>query len=67
MGFIMDEVGNISIEVRRESFIVHHETQEHYEGCAPEYDLSDLGNLMAALEQARFYIDSHPTKPTDEA
>lgn len=43
MGFIRDSFGNITIEQRRESFIVYDDESEM------EFSNSDLGDLMAAL------------------
>lgn len=68
MGMCLEEFGRVSIEVRRESFIIHpndeawcmerptfnvtvSESLPH-----PEFYLSDLDDLIKALEDARDYI-----------
>lgn len=54
MGLCLDAHGNISIEVRRESFVVCDENGD-CEKPNPEYMLSDLNDMIAALEDARRY------------
>lgn len=65
MGMCFDEFGRISIEVRRESFIIHPNdeawNQRTPQGVLranehPEFYLSDLDDLIEALEDARDYL-----------
>lgn len=73
MGMCLEEFGRVSIEVRRESFIVHpdygyDESKNQHsdrdgdfgikwrESGHPEFYLSDLDDLIKALEDARDYI-----------
>jgi hypothetical protein len=52
MGTCLEDFGNVSIEVRRESFIIHTDDTEAH----PEFLLSDLDDLIAALADARRYL-----------
>jgi hypothetical protein len=52
MGMCLEEFGDVSIEVRRESFIIHSSA----EGPHPEFLLTELPNLILALEDARAYL-----------
>lgn len=73
MGMCLEDFGRISIEVRRESFIIHpsygyddsgnqHSDRDGDFGVAwresahPEFNLSDLDDLIKALEDARDYV-----------
>jgi hypothetical protein len=64
MGMCLEEFGRVSVEVRRESFIIHPNDEawqawRHGQGLPdphPEFYLSDLDDLIAALEDARDYI-----------
>jgi hypothetical protein len=68
MGMCLDEFGRISIEVRRESFIIHPNDEAWQTNREPdperpwnrdphpEFYLSDLDDLIAALEDARDYV-----------
>jgi len=79
MGMCLEEFGRISIEVRRESFIVHtnygyDESGDRHsdrdgnfgvtwrESPSPEFYLSDLDDLIKALEDARHYIKNRKNK-----
>ena len=71
MGMCLGEHGAVSIEVRRESFVVH--ASYGYRGTTeaspreswekrwvdephPEFPLEDLDNLIGALQEARAYL-----------
>lgn len=68
MGMCLDEVGNVSIEVRRESFIVHANYSEFEDPLMrslasawrelphPEFLIEDLDDLIKALAAARKYL-----------
>jgi hypothetical protein len=78
MGFCMEEVGNISIELRRESFVVHagygyDEEGEHTppedhfgkhwrEGGHPEFLFKDLDDLIKALQLAKRHLKDNPAR-----
>ena len=51
MGLCLDEIGIFSIELRRESFIIHFEDQED---CPhPEFYYEDMDDLINALNESR--------------
>lgn len=52
MVMCLDDFGNVSVEVRRESFILHTDDAEAHH----EFPLSDLDDLIAALKDARRYL-----------
>jgi hypothetical protein len=52
MGMCLDDFGKVSVEVRRESFIVHTDDADAH----PEFLLTDLDDLIAALADARRYL-----------
>lgn len=57
MGMCLEDFGKMAVEVRRESFIIH----PSYEGDMgdmphPEFMLTDLDDLIAALQDAKDYI-----------
>ena len=56
MGFILDEVGKFSVELRRDSFKLYSEdfSGEH---PAPEFDKADIGDLIACLQEAKMAIE----------
>lgn len=69
MGMCLEDFGKMSIEVRRESFIIHtgygYKGEEHddssfgkhwRESGHPEFMLEDLDNLIAALKDAKHYL-----------
>lgn len=54
MGYIRRDFGDVSIEQRRESFIVHlPDNKWDRRDPHPEFYLSDLDNLIAALEELK--------------
>ena len=61
MGMCLKEFGPFSIEVRsyHDSFIIHFaESSVHPKDCRhPEFQLSELPNLMKALESAKEYVE----------
>lgn len=71
MGMCLEDFGKMSIEVRRESFIVHtsygytddeqHDDSsfgKHWrEAGHPEFMLEDLDDLIAALQDAKRYLN----------
>ncbi len=57
MGMILKDVGKFTVEVRRESFIVHYEDGDPRD-VAPEYLIEDMDNLQEALVLARAYVDN---------
>lgn len=72
MGMCLEEFGTVSIEVRRESFIIHYgpvESEvlsEHYaKEPHPEFMLADLDSLIEALQDAKRYLEKgrRRTKP----
>lgn len=63
MGMCLEEFGRISIEVRRESFIIHPDDAAWQPNRIyadrdphPEFLLSDLDDLIKALEDTRDYM-----------
>lgn len=72
MGMCLDDFGRLSIEVRRESFIVHsdygytpdgdhtpdtdHHGKHWRTAGHPEFLLTDLDDLIAALQDAKDYL-----------
>lgn len=57
MGMCLEDFGDMGIEVRRESFIIH----DSREGSHPEYMLTELINLRDAVNDAIRYLDQ--TRP----
>ncbi len=73
MGLCMEDVGNVSIELRRESFIVHtgygytpegdhtpdtdHFGKHWREAGHPEFLLGDLDDLITALKKAKAHLE----------
>lgn len=63
MGMCLSEFGRVSIEVRRESFIIH-PNEEAWQperiyadrDPHPEFYLADLDDLIRALQNARMYL-----------
>ena len=54
MGLIRDDFGRITIEERRESFIVHPDDEAWPSDLAhPEFYLADLDDLISALDDLR--------------
>lgn len=66
MGRILNDVGRVAVEIRRESFIVHAAYDERpkedalatawREGEHPEFMVEDLDDLIAALIAARDHL-----------
>lgn len=64
MGMCLEEFGGVSIEVRRESFIIHAEPRlgdgktdlRWVENPHPELPLRELDNLIRALKDAKRYL-----------
>lgn len=54
MGMCLRDFGKISVEVRRESFIVHIDNDDPH----PEYMIEDLDDMISALTYARGYLAS---------
>lgn len=84
MGFCLDGVGRVSVEVRRESFVIHadygytvdaehtpdsdHHGKHWRETPHPEFEIKDLDDLIASLEEAKQHIQKtkakdKPSKP----
>lgn len=63
----LEEFGRVSIEVRRESFVIHpdkeawarHQEENDCNDPHPEFYLSDLDDLIKALVDARDYVKNH--------
>jgi hypothetical protein len=60
MGIVLDSVGRMTIEVRRDSFKIHPD----YDDLAshPEFLLVDLDSLIEALTNAREYLRKSRTE-----
>jgi hypothetical protein len=74
MGMCLEDFGQISVEIRRESFIVHagygytsdgartsdddHFGKHWREGGHPEFLLVDLDDIIAALQDAKRYMET---------
>jgi hypothetical protein len=65
MGMCLSDFGGVSVEVRRESFIIHAEpvlrdgeTDKRWaENPHPELPLEELDNLIEALKDAKKYLE----------
>lgn len=59
MGMCLEGRGKFSVEVRRESFFLHHEDnyENIHERCSPEWMIDELDDLIAALQEAKSYIE----------
>lgn len=55
MGMCLTGNDRFSVEVRRESFIVHHDQDRNGADPHPEFLLDGLDDLIAALHEARAY------------
>lgn len=61
MGMCLEDFGKFSIEVRRESFkIAHDDYDPNYPN--PEYLISEIDDLIEALQDAKKYIEKDPTR-----
>lgn len=66
MSVVLNAVGPVTIEVRRESFVVHIDDVEGAEGECLEICLADLGSLIEALKNAQRYVTAAAVARTRE-
>lgn len=63
MGMCHEDHGNISIETRRESFVIHPDAAVWDErNIHPEFYIADLDDMIDALIEAREYLHRHGDK-----